>query len=186
MERNPFDWAVDTGGNQLPYLDGVVMTLAENLELLDWRAIAGADDVQERHVAIGELSVILENQVKGNHKVHLDLAFNGAGAIVRFDQNDKPDSEIAKWLQNADFHRALSLAIDRNQLDETFWLGTAVPGSPAPAESLPYFPGPGRREKWSSTIPRRPTRCSTRSACPSATPRASGCAPTMAGGCGCR
>jgi peptide/nickel transport system substrate-binding protein len=26
MERNPFYWAVDTEGNQLPYLDGVVMT----------------------------------------------------------------------------------------------------------------------------------------------------------------
>ena len=58
MERNPFYWAVDTEGNQLPYLDGVVMTLAENLELLNLRAIAGEYDVQERHVDIGKLPVI--------------------------------------------------------------------------------------------------------------------------------
>lgn len=155
MERNPYYWAVDTEGNQLPYLDGVVMTLAENLELLNLRAIAGEYDVQERHVDIGKLPVILENQAKGNYKVHLDLAFNGADAIYQFNQSYTADPEIAKWLKNADFRRALSLAIDRNQLNETFWLGTAVPGSPVPAESLPYFPGPGWREKWSTFDPKQ-------------------------------
>ncbi len=155
MERNPYYWAVDTEGNQLPYLDGVVMTLAENLELLNLRAIAGEYDVQERHVDIGKLPVILENRAKGNYKVHLDLAFNGADAIYQFNQSYTADPEIAKWLKNADFRRALSLAIDRNQLNETFWLGTAVPGSPAPAESLPYFPGPGWREKWSTFDPKQ-------------------------------
>lgn len=155
MERNPYYWAVDTDGNQLPYLDGVVMTLAENLELLNLRAIAGEYDVQERHVDIGKLPVILENQAKGNYKVHLDLAFNGADAIFQFNQSYTADPEIARWLKNADFRRALSLAIDRDQLNETFWLGTAVPGSPAPAESLPYFPGPGWREKWSTYDPKQ-------------------------------
>ena len=29
MERNPYFWAVDTAGNQLPYIDRITMTLAE-------------------------------------------------------------------------------------------------------------------------------------------------------------
>jgi hypothetical protein len=33
MERNPFYYVVDTDGNQLPYIDSVVMTLAENIEV---------------------------------------------------------------------------------------------------------------------------------------------------------
>ncbi|MEM7022673.1 MAG: ABC transporter substrate-binding protein, partial [Pseudomonadota bacterium] len=65
MERNPYYWAVDTEGNQLPYLDGVTMTLAEDLEVLNLRAIAGDYDLQERHVDLGKLPVILENQEKG-------------------------------------------------------------------------------------------------------------------------
>ena len=153
MERNPYYWAVDTEGNQLPYLDGVVMTLAENLEVLNLRAIAGEYDLQERHVDLGKLPVILENQEKGDYTVHLDLAFNGADAIYQFNQTFDADPEIAKWLQNADFRRALSLAIDRDQLNETFWLGVATPGSPAPGEDLPYFPGEGWREKWSTYDP---------------------------------
>ena len=153
MERNPYYWAVDTEGNQLPYLDGVVMTLAEDLEVLNLRAIAGEYDLQERHVDLGKLPVILDNQEKGNYKVHLDLAFNGADAIYQFNQTYDADPEIAKWLTNADFRRALSLAIDRDQLNQTFWLGVATPGSPAPGESLPYFPGKGWREKWSTYDP---------------------------------
>ena len=150
MERNPFYWAVDTAGNQLPYLDRVIMTLAENLEVLNLRAMGGEYDLQERHIDIGKLPVLLENQARGNYKVRLDLALNGADAIYHFNQSFDGDAEIAKWLRNADFRRALSLAIDRKQLNETFWLGVATPGSAAPGESLPYFPGQGWREKWST------------------------------------
>jgi peptide/nickel transport system substrate-binding protein len=94
--------------------------------------------------------VLLENQKRGNYTVKLDLALNGADAIYHFNQSFDGDAEIAKWLRNADFRRALSLAIDRKQLNETFWLGVATPGSAAPGEALPYFPGPGWREKWST------------------------------------
>jgi len=150
MERNPYYWAVDTAGNQLPYMDKVIMTLAENLEVLNLRAMGGEYDLQERHIDIGKLPVLLENQQRGNYKVRLDLALNGADAIYHFNQSFDGDAEIAKWLRNADFRRALSLAIDRKQLNETFWLGVATPGSTAPGESLPYFPGPGWREKCST------------------------------------
>ncbi|MBN1813596.1 MAG: hypothetical protein JXA14_17285, partial [Anaerolineae bacterium] len=44
MERNPYFWAVDTEGNQLPYIDEIVMTLAENTEVANLRAIAGEYD----------------------------------------------------------------------------------------------------------------------------------------------
>ena len=41
LERNPFYMGVDTQGNQLPYIDRISMTLAENLKVLNLRAIAG-------------------------------------------------------------------------------------------------------------------------------------------------
>ena len=41
FQRNPYYYAVDTSGNQLPYIDKVQLTLAENLEVLNLRAIAG-------------------------------------------------------------------------------------------------------------------------------------------------
>jgi peptide/nickel transport system substrate-binding protein len=158
MERNPYYWAVDTEGNQLPYLDQVVLTLAEDLEVLNLRAMAGSYEVQERHIDVGKLPVIIQNQARGNYKVHLDLAFNGSDTVLQINQSFRADPEVAKWLTNADFRRALSLGIDRGQLNETFWLGLGTPGSPAPAESSPQSPGPEWRNKWSTHDPAQANR----------------------------
>jgi peptide/nickel transport system substrate-binding protein len=150
LERNPYYWAVDTAGNQLPYISRIVMTLAENTEVLNLRAIAGEYDMQERNVDLGKLPVLLENRQKGNYQIHLDLAFNGSDTTLHLNQSYVADPEIAKWLGNVTFRRALSLGIDRDQLNETFWLGTGIPGSIAPAEATPFSPGAEWRKKWSS------------------------------------
>ena len=87
LERNPYYWAVDTEGNQLPYIDRVQLTLAENLEVLNLRAIAGEYDLQERHIDLAKLPVILENQEKGGYTVHLDLAYNGSDSALQINQS---------------------------------------------------------------------------------------------------
>jgi peptide/nickel transport system substrate-binding protein len=150
LERNPYYYAVDTAGNQLPYFDRVQFTLAENLEIINLRAMAGEYDEQERHIDLAKLPVLLDNQEKGNYKVHLDLGFAGSDFMFHVNQSYNGDPEIRKWLTNADFRRALALGIDRDQLNETFWLGVGTPGSPAPGENMPQSPGPEWRKKWST------------------------------------
>jgi peptide/nickel transport system substrate-binding protein len=66
LERNPYFYEVDTEGNQLPYMGRVQMTLAENPEVVNLRAIAGEYDVQERFIDIGKLPVFLENADRGH------------------------------------------------------------------------------------------------------------------------
>jgi peptide/nickel transport system substrate-binding protein len=150
LERNPFYYAVDTAGNQLPYLDRISFGLAENLEVLNLRAVAGQYDLQERHTSMAKLPVFLENRDKGSYDVRLDPALNGSDATLQVNHAYEADPEVAKWLQNRDFRRAISMGIDRDQLNETFWIGIGVPGSIAPNESVPYSPGPEWRKKWST------------------------------------
>jgi peptide/nickel transport system substrate-binding protein len=150
LERNPYSVFVDTAGNQLPYIDRVVLTLAENLEVLNLRAIAGEYDFQQRHLDLGKLPVFLENQARGGYKVYLDPADYGGDMIIKFNLNYDADPEIAKWFNTADFRRALSLGIDRDQINETFWLGTGTPGSVVPADGNKYNPGPQYRKLWST------------------------------------
>ncbi len=149
LERNPYSVFVDTAGNQLPYIDKVVLTLAENLEVLNLRAIAGEYDYASRHVDLGKLPVFLENQQKGNYKVHLDPG-DYCDLIIKFNLNYDADPEIGKWFNTADFRRALSLGIDRDQINETFWLGTGTPGSVVPVDSNKYNPGPQYRKLWAT------------------------------------
>ncbi len=148
MERNPYYWAVDTAGNQLPYIDRLVMTLAENLEVLNLRAIAGEYDLQERHVSLSKLPVFIENQKKGNYSIHLDTSQSGCDAAMLINTAYEVDPEISRWLKNRDFRRALSLGIDRDQLNEALWLGLGTPGSTAPADDVPINPGKEYRKKW--------------------------------------
>jgi peptide/nickel transport system substrate-binding protein len=150
LERNPYYWEIDTEGNQLPYIDKIVMQLAENLEVLNLRAAAGEFDMQSRHIDLAKLPVLLENQQKGNYTIRLDPAEYGSDACLMVNLTYEADAEIAKWLNTTDFRRALSLGIERDQLNETFWLGVGTPGSPVVAETSPYSPGPEYRKLWST------------------------------------
>jgi len=155
LERNPYYYGVDTAGNQLPYLDRISMGLAENLEVLNLRAIAGQYDLQGRHTNLAKLPVFLENRAKGGYEVRLDPAAHGSDATLQTNQSYEADPEVAKWLQTRDFRRALSMGINRDQLNEAFWLGLGVPGSHAPAENMPENPGPEWRTKWCTYNPKQ-------------------------------
>jgi peptide/nickel transport system substrate-binding protein len=142
LERNPYSVWVDTDGNQLPYIDRIRMTLGENLEVINLCAIAGEYDSQARHIDISKLPVLLENQQKGNYRVHLDPSDQGADVGLFCNQSYDKDAEIAKWLSTRDFRIALSHGIDRTQINETFVLGLGQVASAAPGDRTPYFPGP--------------------------------------------
>lgn len=150
LERNPYSIWVDTAGNQLPYIDKAVFTLAENEEVLNLRAVAGEYDNQLFHLSILKLPVFLENESRGKYKVSLHPGDYGGDLIIKFNMTYDKDPEIAKWFHNSDFRRALSIAIQRDQINEMFWLGTSAPRSVVPADHNPYFPGPEYVTMWTT------------------------------------
>ena len=142
LERNPYYFGSTPDGNQLPYIDKIQMTLAENLEVLNLRAIAGEYDIQERH-DIAKLPVFLENAAEGQLHVRLDPADYGAEVQLYVNQSYDADPEIAKWITNRDFRRALSMGIDRDQLNESFWLGHRHARLAGRRRDAPALPGAG-------------------------------------------
>jgi peptide/nickel transport system substrate-binding protein len=150
LERNPYFWTIDTAGNQLPYLDKVQLTLAENPEVINLRAIAGEYDYMERFIDLAKLPVFLENAARSKYKVHLDPGFNGSDSELKFNFAYRLDPEIQKWFANLEFRRALALGIDREQINEAFFLGLGVTGTPIPADNIPESPGKDYRERWAT------------------------------------
>ena len=150
LERNPYYYAVDTEGNQLPYIDRIQLTLAENPEVVNLRAIAGDYDYQERFIDLGKLPILLENRERSRYRVHLDPGFNGADTVLFPNMTYTEDREIGDLLANVQFRRALSLGIDREQLNEAFWLGLGTPGSVIPDQIIPESPGEEWRSRWST------------------------------------
>jgi peptide/nickel transport system substrate-binding protein len=153
LERNPYSIWVDTAGNQLPYIDTIQFNLAEDLEVVNLRAIAGEYDWQQRHVQLAKLPVLLQNQTAKNYKVYLDPGTYGTDMQLAFNHSYSKDPEVAKWIGNVDFRRALSLAIDREELNQIFWLGIGQPRTIVPADDNPYNPGPQYSLLWANHDP---------------------------------
>jgi peptide/nickel transport system substrate-binding protein len=150
LERNPYFWVVDTAGNQLPYIDKAQLTLAENPEVINLRAIAGEYDYMERFIDLAKLPVFLENAERGHYKVRLDPTFNGSDSLLHFNHAYREDPEIQKWITNADFRRALALGIDRDQINQAFFLDLGTPGSVIPADLVPESPGGEWHKRWAT------------------------------------
>ena len=146
LERNCFYYGVDTEGQQLPYMDNVVLDLAENLEVLNLKAIAGEFTVQGRHIDLSKLPVFTENSDKGNYRIqfwrqpesgianlYINETWEGDGGAV--------DTETASFLQNKDFRAALSMGIERDEINEVFFLGLGEVGGLCAGWDDPNDPG---------------------------------------------
>src|SRR5207244_12072238 len=98
------------------------MTLGENLEVINLRAIAGEYDSQARHIDISKLPVLLENQQRGNYRVHLDPSDQGADVGLFCNQSYDKDAEIARWLRTRNYRTAPPAGIDRTPITQVFVL----------------------------------------------------------------
>ncbi len=152
MKRNPYYWAVDTEGNQLPYIDEIVINLAEDREVLLLRALAGEIDFQGRHISISRLPVLIENMDTGDYRVDIGRGFcHSAG--FHFNHSYDGDAEIQQWIRNVEFRRALSIGIDRDQINEAYFLGLGVGGSVMCSPDLPSTAGEEFVTRWATHEP---------------------------------
>jgi len=148
MERNPYSIWVDTEGNQLPYIGTIQHAFAADQNVIALKAVAGEYDFQDRTLAVDQLAVLVDGQAKGGYKISLDPGQDGLGIILNL-AYDK-DAEIGELFRTTDFRRALSMGLDRDAINETFFLGTSVPGAPCPAKENPCYPGDEYKNKWAT------------------------------------
>src|SRR6202011_94012 len=99
---------------------------------------------------LATLPLLLGNAARGHYKVHLDPGFNGPDSELKFNSAYRLDPEIQKWFANLEFRRALALGIDREQINEAFFLGLGVTGTPIPADIIPESPGKDWRQRWAT------------------------------------
>jgi peptide/nickel transport system substrate-binding protein len=148
IERNPYSIWVDTDGNQLPYIGTVQHVNVQGTDVMALKATSGELDFMELQFTVAQLPVLVQNQQIGNYKVYLDPEQAGVGIALNLAYDDDP--VLGELYRNVDFRRALSLAIDRDHVNETFFLGTAIPSSTAPSSDNKYSPGDEWRTMWAT------------------------------------
>ncbi len=123
------------------------MTLGENLEVINLRAIAGEYDSQARHIDIGKLPVLLENQQKGNYTVHLDPSRPGRRRRrCSATRASRRTPRSRKWLTNARVpDRALARHRPRSRSTRRSCSASARPARRRRASGRSTSPGPSSR-----------------------------------------
>jgi len=144
--RNPYFYAVDQAGNQLPYIDRWIFDKVEDKAALNLKAISGDIDFQSRHIDLMNLSLYKENEEKGGFKTFLypSLEENDAALAV----NITVEGPKREYFENADFRHALSYAIDREAINEIAFLGLGKVRNLMPKPDNMYYPGPELEQKY--------------------------------------
>lgn len=137
-KRNPYYWKVDPAGNQLPYIDEIVLTLFEDVEALNLRAIEGGFDMQFRRISLSNYPVLQQNKDKYGYRIFLWPDAVGTKYGYFFNQSIDDDG-LREIFQNPKFRQAMSLAIDREQINEVSYLGIGVPRAHTVVPDSPYF-----------------------------------------------
>ena len=139
FERNPYYFAVDPEGNQLPYIDKMRLGLVETPEVLMLKAIQGEIDFQGRHVQLPNFPVLKENEAKGGYTVQLVNTYGGVDAFVTVNQS--LPGELGDLLRNQTFRLGLAAAIDREFINKTALLGLATVRNAIPPPDNAHYPG---------------------------------------------
>ena len=153
-ERNPYYYAVDPVGNQLPYLDRIQMQLTEDREVLNLRAIAGELDFQHRHIEIAKVPVYLDNAEQHNYKLRFwpsqgtESGFTANISYGKGDVDYEVDKEVQRLLNSKDFRIALSLSLGRDRINEVVFLGLARPKQQVYVPGHPFYPGEEYDQKY--------------------------------------
>lgn len=142
LERNPYYWKTDAQGNQLPYIDrieGKIVPAGGNAsELITLKGIAGELDFQVRDIPLKDVPVLKENEAKGNYTVKLWKRGDYAWPWIIL-YYDYPDEAIVDLMYNQQFRTALSVAINRDRINEVAALGLGTPRQAALSPESPEF-----------------------------------------------
>ena len=121
-ERNPYYWMVDTEGNQLPYIDRMVEEYVGDLNVVNLRAMTGELTIAGLDLLLINYPDLKANEERGNYKVELVYSERTADVAFCFNQVH-PDPQLNRLFTNPQFRKAISMGIDRDEINELVFLG---------------------------------------------------------------
>ena len=135
-ERNPYFHAVDPAGNQLPYIDRIHLTRVSSVEVVALKAAAGELDWQGRNISLDKLPLLQKFADQNGYFIYLSKSTAPTDAVINMQQTYAlTDADLAKGadklmgdlMRTRDFRIGLSLGLDRDALNESYFFGTGVP-----------------------------------------------------------
>jgi peptide/nickel transport system substrate-binding protein len=125
-ERNPYFHRVDQQGRQLPYIDRLVLVLADRA-VIPVKASTGEADLQARYLSFDQVSFLKRNEQRAGYHVLLWSTASSC-SVCLYPNLTTSDPVMRRILLDQRFRRALSLAIDRDEINKILFFGLGIIG----------------------------------------------------------
>ncbi|MDJ0515000.1 MAG: ABC transporter substrate-binding protein [Trichodesmium sp. MO_231.B1] len=147
LEKNPFYWRQDDGGNNLPYIENIVWQVIENTDnqLLNFRS----GELDTIKVAAEMYPLLKREEKRGKYTI-----YNGgptpASSFICFNINQAKNAEgqpfvdpiKSRWFNKKAFRQAIAYGINREAMTNNIYRGLGAPQySPIPVTS-PFYLSP--------------------------------------------
>ncbi len=152
FERNPNYHRVDEQGQQLPYIDRVVMEVVDS-KLIPIKAGAGETDLQARGLFFKHYTFLKDNEGRSGLNTYLWQTARGAH-LALYPNLNASDPVWREILRDVCFRRALSLAIDRDEINQIMYFGLAMGGNNTVLPQSPLYKE-GYRFDWAAFDPEK-------------------------------
>ncbi|MCP4642365.1 MAG: ABC transporter substrate-binding protein [bacterium] len=135
--RNPYYWKVDPEGNQLPYIDEMTFDIYDP-ELINLKAIEGAIGMQLRHIQFEKYPLLKSKQTSGGYRV-LEWPNGGSGTLNLGLNLNHPEPVMHDVINDDRFRKALSHAINRQELNNVGYYGLGAPSQCCPPPTSKFY-----------------------------------------------
>ena len=146
MERNAYYWKVDLQGQQLPYFDSMRYDYITTTDAAKLKLTQNELDAMGMHdVTMADYPLYKQNEAKGNFQVMNYIACMTDRDVlfpqhVLFGEDAKTrDTVMEEIVNHPNFIKALSVAIDRDEINQSLLLGSARMGQLSPMPSSKYY-----------------------------------------------
>ncbi|MTH77902.1 ABC transporter substrate-binding protein [Paracoccus aestuariivivens] len=123
FERNPYFHRVDQDGRQLPYIDRVVMNVS-SYDLIPAKVATGESDLQPFGVEFPDYTLVKEAEHRFPIRVNLWTRTQGS-RVALLPNLTCADPVWRALYRDTNVRRALSLAIDRTEINKALFFGLA-------------------------------------------------------------
>ncbi|MGI9435131.1 MAG: ABC transporter substrate-binding protein, partial [Geminicoccaceae bacterium] len=148
--RNPNYHRVDENGQQLPYIDQVNLDVVDG-KLIPVKAGAGETDLQARGLFFKHYTFLKESEERSGLNTHLWQTARGAHMAL-YPNLNASDEVWRTVLRDVRFRRALSLAIDREEINQIMYFGLAMGGNNTVLPQSPLYKE-DHRFRWAGFDP---------------------------------
>lgn len=155
FKRNPYFHRVDVNGLQMPYIDEVIISIVSS-SLIPAKSGAGESDLQGHYLRLDNYTFLKAGEKRNDYDVHLWGNVNGAHKALYPNLNSN-DPVWRQLVRDSRFRRALSLGVDRHEINQVVYFGLANESNNTVLPDSPFH-NIDLQRRWAVYDPKRANR----------------------------